>query len=76
MCVPTVKLGPENRLIAAELELRWNRTLARVGEIEAKIAAHDTSTPRPSPLLATDLSALTADLINLPRIIAIHMHVC
>ncbi|RWG46069.1 MAG: hypothetical protein EOQ62_15860 [Mesorhizobium sp.] len=30
--------------VAAELELRWNRALARVGEIESRIAAHDGST--------------------------------
>ena len=33
---------PENRLVAAELEARWNKALVRVGEIDAKIAAHDT----------------------------------
>ncbi|MET3597813.1 hypothetical protein ABID26_007239 [Mesorhizobium shonense] len=31
---------PENRLVAAELETRWNRALAYVGEIEGKIATH------------------------------------
>ena len=36
---------PENRLVAAELEVRWNRTLARAAEIEAKIAAHDRRAP-------------------------------
>jgi hypothetical protein len=29
---------PENRLVTSELEAHWNKTLARVGEIEAKIA--------------------------------------
>ncbi|MBV8242046.1 MAG: recombinase family protein, partial [Hyphomicrobiales bacterium] len=53
---------PENRLVAAELELRWNQALSRVSEIEARIVAHDASVPRPSSLLATDLNALTADL--------------
>jgi hypothetical protein len=53
---------PENRLVAAELELRWNQALTRVGEIESRIAAHDASTPRTSPLLAIDFSALTRDL--------------
>ena len=32
---------PANRLVAAELELRWNRALTRVSEMEARIAAHD-----------------------------------
>src|SRR4029453_17932250 len=36
---------PANRLVAAELEARWNRTLTRVAEVEAKIAEHDATTP-------------------------------
>jgi DNA invertase Pin-like site-specific DNA recombinase len=31
---------PENRLVAGELEQRWNLTLQRVQEIEARIASH------------------------------------
>ncbi|MGH7081907.1 MAG: recombinase family protein, partial [Acetobacteraceae bacterium] len=53
---------PANRLVAAELEARWNQALIRVGEIESKIAAHDAATPRPSPMLATDITALATDL--------------
>ncbi|KXF74667.1 DNA recombinase [Paramesorhizobium deserti] len=53
---------PENRLVAAELEMRWNRALAYVTEIESKIAAHDAATPKSSPASATDLQALAADL--------------
>lgn len=53
---------PENRLVAAELETRWNRALAHVREIESKIAAHDAATPTPSPVSATGLQALAADL--------------
>ncbi|WP_022726754.1 recombinase family protein [Fodinicurvata sediminis] len=53
---------PENRLVAAELEMRWNRALAHVGEIEGKIAAHDNATPGPSPVLATDITALATNL--------------
>ncbi|WP_245267653.1 hypothetical protein [Mesorhizobium sp. WSM1293] len=49
---------PENRLVAAELEARWNQALIRVGEIESKIAA----TPRPPPVLATGITALATDL--------------
>ena len=52
----------ENRLVAAELELRWNRTLIRVGEIESKIAAHDTATSKSSPLSATHVTALAGNL--------------
>jgi DNA invertase Pin-like site-specific DNA recombinase len=53
---------PENRLVAAELELRWDRALTRVGEIETRIAVHDTATPGPPPLSALDISALAGDL--------------
>ena len=37
---------PANRLVAAELELRWNRALTRVSEMEARIAAHDAGAPQ------------------------------
>jgi Recombinase/Recombinase zinc beta ribbon domain len=53
---------PENRLVTAELEMRWNRALTHVGEIEGKIAVHDAATTKPSPVLPTDLSALATDL--------------
>jgi hypothetical protein len=48
--------------VAAELEARWNRALARAAEIEARIAAHDTAAPRPSPLAAMDAAALGTNL--------------
>jgi len=35
---------PANRLVAGELEARWNTALTRQAEIEAKIADHDAST--------------------------------
>lgn len=53
---------PENRLVTAELEARWNRALAYVGEIESKIAAHEAAMPRPSPVLAADIATLTTGL--------------
>jgi hypothetical protein len=53
---------PENRLVAAELEARWNRALARAGEIESRIAAHDAAAPKPSPLAAMDAATLGANL--------------
>jgi hypothetical protein len=55
---------PENQLVTADLEVRWNRALAHVGEIESKIAAHDATVPKPSPMLGlgTDIATLTADL--------------
>lgn len=36
---------PANRLVAGELEARWNRALAHVAEIEGKIATHEAATP-------------------------------
>lgn len=32
---------PANRLVAAQLEARWNKALAHVGEIERRIVEHD-----------------------------------
>jgi hypothetical protein len=52
---------PANRLVAGELEARWNNALARVAEIEGKIAAHDAATPIPVAD-ATSLSMLATDL--------------
>jgi hypothetical protein len=56
---------PANRLVAAELETRWNRVLLRVAEVEVKIAEHDAASmpglERSSPslaVLADDLSAV------------------
>ena len=53
---------PQNRLVAAELEVRWNRALTRVGEIEVRIATHDASIPEPSPLSPSHLTTLATDL--------------
>lgn len=53
---------PENRLVAAELETRWNRALTRVGEIEAKIASHDASRPAPPSPHEIDAATLASDL--------------
>jgi DNA invertase Pin-like site-specific DNA recombinase len=39
---------PANRLVAGELEARWNRALAHVAEVEGKVAAHDAVTPAPA----------------------------
>ena len=38
---------PQNRLVAAELELRWNRTLERVTNLQERIDVHDFSRPKP-----------------------------
>jgi excisionase family DNA binding protein len=36
-------VDPENRLVAGELEVRWNETLSKVARIEAELAALETS---------------------------------
>ncbi len=41
---------PANRLVAGELEARWNQALARVAEVESKIAAHDAASPSRSSI--------------------------
>jgi len=46
---------PANRLVAGELEARWNQALARVAEVESKIVAHEAT----SPTLTSDPAALT-----------------
>jgi DNA invertase Pin-like site-specific DNA recombinase len=56
---------PANRLVAAELELRWNRALAHLNEIEAKIAAHDAAAP---PCPETAVLALDALRDNLKAV--------
>jgi len=57
---------PANRLVAGELEARWNKALARVSEVESKIAALDAARPIPArdpaslATLATDLETIWA----------------
>jgi len=46
---------PANRLVAGELEARWNQALARVAEVESKIVAHEAASPTPT----IDPAALT-----------------
>ena len=48
---------PANRLVAGELETRWNKALTRVTAVEAKVADHDAI--RPSRLEASPLSFTT-----------------
>jgi hypothetical protein len=52
---------PTNRLVAGELEARWNKALARVAEVEGKIAAHD-ATKVATAADPASLAALAADL--------------
>ncbi len=51
---------PANRLVAAELEARWNAALAGVAGIEAQIAEHD-ATASPCEALSPALFASLAD---------------
>ena len=53
---------PENRLVAGELEARWNRALARVAEVEGRIADHDAAAPRRPALEPISFAALAEDL--------------
>jgi DNA invertase Pin-like site-specific DNA recombinase len=39
---------PANRLVAGELEARWNQALARVADVESKIVAHEAASPAPT----------------------------
>ena len=58
-------VDPDQRLVAAELEARWNGALARLRDCDARLAAEDAA-PRPAPdrqtllTLAHDLSAAWA----------------
>lgn len=53
---------PANRLVAAELELRWNRWLTRVSEIETRLADHDKTMPPRSDLSTASFASLADDL--------------
>jgi DNA invertase Pin-like site-specific DNA recombinase len=52
---------PANRLVAGELEVRWNQALARVAEVESRIVAHGAACPAPT-IDAAALALLGADL--------------
>ena len=53
---------PANRLVAGELEVRWNQALARVAEVEAKIAAHDAAMPPRQEIAPISLATLADNL--------------
>ena len=52
---------PANRLVASELEARWNRALVHVAEIENKLAAHNASAPT-AAVDPVSLGALASNL--------------
>jgi len=53
---------PENRLVAAELEQRWNRALEQVQEIEERIERNHAQVPQAAPTRLEDFEALAEDL--------------
>ncbi|HEY6357619.1 MAG TPA: recombinase family protein, partial [Vicinamibacterales bacterium] len=53
---------PENRLVAGELEARWNRVLTRVAEVEKRIGDHDAAVPRRLDLEPVSFASLAQDL--------------
>jgi hypothetical protein len=55
-------IDPANRLVAAELEPRWNDALSRVAEVDKKIAAHEAATPSRPETLPQSFAALANDL--------------
>jgi DNA invertase Pin-like site-specific DNA recombinase len=52
---------PVNRLVAGELETRWNRSLARVAEVASKIAMHD-AVAMPLAIVPEALGVLASNL--------------
>ena len=54
-------IDPANRLVAGELEARWNKALKHVADVESKIAAHEAAMPA-ARIDPTSLSLLTSDL--------------
>jgi DNA invertase Pin-like site-specific DNA recombinase len=55
-------VDPENRLVAGELEKRWNEALARVAEVEQQLGALQSEQVSVSPEQRAQLLALGRDL--------------
>lgn len=53
---------PENRLVAGELEARWNLALERVGGIERRISDHDAASTPQTTLAPVCFQSLAEDL--------------
>ena len=58
---------PANRLVAAELELRWNRALERVTELENRIEQHVGKTSATTPTSPEQFATLATDLKTIWR---------
>ena len=55
-------IDPENRLVADELERRWNAALQRVRAIEARIDQHGSNHHQPAVPTREEFESLAADL--------------
>jgi hypothetical protein len=55
-------IDPANRLVAAELEARWNGALEHAAGVEAKVAAHDAAAPARDAAAPLSLAGLADDL--------------
>jgi hypothetical protein len=55
-------VDPDNRLVAGELELRWNTALKRAAEIEGRLQQFDLTPAGPPPPDKALLSSLAQDL--------------
>jgi hypothetical protein len=53
---------PVNRLVAGELEARWNTALGRVADVESKIATHDAATPARAQKTPSSFATLAGNL--------------
>src|SRR6476469_4393194 len=53
---------PANRLVASELEARWNKALTHVAEIERRVAGHDAAAAPRATILPMSFDALADDL--------------
>jgi len=53
---------PQNRLVAAELELRWNRALERVADLQDRIDAHEGQRPAQTSATPDDFVSLASEL--------------
>lgn len=56
------QVDPDNRLVADELERRWNQALSRVREVEAQIEQHQRRHDRGAAPMVDDFDDLAADL--------------
>jgi DNA invertase Pin-like site-specific DNA recombinase len=58
-------VDPDNRLVAAELEARWNAALSRVGELESRLEAARHAS---RPTISVDREMLLSLATNLPAV--------